>query len=135
MEGAACVAEEGDEASSSSSKFAVRRGMASRRRLLASSLAGGFALLASPPVRAETSTGSRGSGFTRFVHLTDIHLWGRHTAIAGFEAAMESIAALDPAPDFLISGGDHIMDGFGVDRSAARLLWDLYDQNLARHCQ
>ena len=33
----------------------------------------------------------------RIVHLTDVHLCARPSAIAGFEATLESIARLDPA--------------------------------------
>ena len=100
----------------------------SRRRFLAGVAAGAACIGATAEAEAEPS----GGGFTRFVHLTDVHLCRLSGALDGFAAAMDSIRRLDPAPDLIITGGDHIMDAFGAERGVAKAQWDLYAAQLAR---
>jgi 3',5'-cyclic AMP phosphodiesterase CpdA len=102
--------------------------LTSRRKLLTAAAAGAACISAAP---IEPPPPSR-SGFARFVHLTDIHLCALHAALDGFGIAVDAIARLDPAPQFIITGGDHIMDAFGVDRSKARAQWDIYAAQLTR---
>jgi 3',5'-cyclic AMP phosphodiesterase CpdA len=104
--------------------------LTSRRRFLAGAAASAACISAGavePPAVDSTR------GFTRFVHLTDVHLCRARAALEGFAAALDSIRRLDPAPDFIVTGGDHIMDAFGAaDRSRAKVQWDLYASQLAR---
>jgi 3',5'-cyclic AMP phosphodiesterase CpdA len=102
--------------------------LTSRRRFLAAAAAGAACIGAAPVDEPRSRTG----GFTRFVHLTDVHLCQLDAALDGFAAAMDCIARLDPAPQFIITGGDHIMDAFGADRSKAIAQWDLYAAQLTR---
>lgn len=59
-----------------------------------------------------------------FVFLTDIHLQPELNAPDGYKKAIETVNELDP--DFVISGGDQIMDALGVDYERAEVLYDLY---------
>ncbi|MGQ9505812.1 MAG: metallophosphoesterase family protein [Thermogutta sp.] len=89
---------------------------------------------------AQTDSSPSPAGF-RFVHMTDLHLQPELKASEGLAACLEHIQALDPKPDFILTGGDLIMDALeqGEDRSSA--LFDLLkrvfrDNNdiPVRHC-
>lgn len=64
-----------------------------------------------------------------FVFMTDIHLQPEGNAVNGFQAAIDSVNKLDP--DFVITGGDLIMDALGVSYERADSLYNLYDSLLA----
>jgi len=59
-----------------------------------------------------------------FVFLTDIHLQPEHNAVEGFQKAINHINKLNP--DFVITGGDLIMDALDVDYERADSLYKLY---------
>jgi Icc protein len=64
-------------------------------------------------------------GFS-FVFMTDIHIEPGQNAPQGFKQAMDSINLLKP--DFVITGGDLIMDALGQKYSRADSLYNLYGQ-------
>jgi Icc protein len=59
-----------------------------------------------------------------FVFMTDIHLTPERNAVEGFTQAIRSVNNLKP--DFVITGGDLIMDALGQRYSRADSLYDLY---------
>ncbi len=59
-----------------------------------------------------------------FIHFSDIHVQPERGAKEGFLAAIEKMNSLQP--DFVVSGGDLIMDALGEDESRATLLYDMY---------
>jgi len=59
-----------------------------------------------------------------FAFLTDIHLQPELNAQEGFKKAIETVNDIDP--DFVITGGDQIMDALGVAYERAEMLYDLY---------
>jgi Icc protein len=59
-----------------------------------------------------------------FAFLTDIHLQPELNAPEGYKKAIETVNELKP--DFVITGGDQIMDALGVDYERAEMLYDLY---------
>ena len=61
-----------------------------------------------------------------FVFLTDVHLQPELNAEQGFRQAIRTINRMDP--DFVITGGDQIMDALGVSFERADSLYDLYDE-------
>lgn len=65
----------------------------------------------------------RENGF-RFVFMTDIHVQPELRASEGFSAAITKVNQL--SPDFVITGGDLIMDALGQKQSRADSLYDLY---------
>ncbi|MEZ5146214.1 MAG: metallophosphoesterase [Bacteroidales bacterium] len=64
------------------------------------------------------------SEFT-FAFLTDIHVEPERRAMEGFQMAIDTINSL--APDFVITGGDLIMDALAQDHSRADSLYLIYN--------
>lgn len=58
--------------------------------------------------------------------LTDIHLQPERDAVKGFSQALDSVNMLKP--DFLITGGDLIMDALGQSYGRADSLYKLYQE-------
>ncbi|HRK30866.1 MAG TPA: metallophosphoesterase [Tepidisphaeraceae bacterium] len=66
----------------------------------------------------------------RVVHLTDMHVKPEKRAAEGFAAALESLKLLNPQPDFLVTGGDHVMDVLNCTPERANEQWSLYHKTL-----
>jgi 3',5'-cyclic-AMP phosphodiesterase len=64
------------------------------------------------------------NGF-RFVFMTDIHIQPERRGDAGFAAAIDKVNQL--SPDFVITGGDLIMDALNQKYSRADSLYSLYN--------
>src|SRR5690349_14315289 len=106
----------------------------SRRSFLGGSLAAAAAGLWLPSrevVAAEpaVATPEANTGF-RFVHLTDIHVQPELGASEGFAKCLKAVEALDPKPDFILTGGDLVYDCSG-DVNRAHMLFDLYKRVIA----
>jgi len=63
-----------------------------------------------------------------FAFMTDIHLTWERNAIPGFQQAIRSVN--DLKPDFVIMGGDLIMDALAQRYSLADSLYNLYIENV-----
>jgi Icc protein len=61
-----------------------------------------------------------------FVFMTDIHLQPETRADEGFRSAIEKVNELNP--DFVITGGDLIMDALAQTEGRADSLYDLYEK-------
>lgn len=61
-----------------------------------------------------------------FVFMTDIHLTYDRNAIPGFRKAIEKVNTLNP--DFVLTGGDLIMDALNQRYTRADSLYDLYQE-------
>ncbi|MBN1153968.1 metallophosphoesterase [candidate division KSB1 bacterium] len=68
-------------------------------------------------------TSEKGHSF-RFVFMTDIHVQPELNGDAGYRQAVEKVNQLKP--DFVITGGDLIMDALGQSEERARQLYDMY---------
>jgi len=76
-----------------------------RRDLLQSSAAFGLTPLLSP-IGSLLAPKAR----FRFVHFTDLHIQPELGATDGVSLAVKKLLSLKPRPDFVITGGDHVMD-------------------------
>jgi len=65
-----------------------------------------------------------------FVFMTDIHLQPEKNAVEGFEKAIASVNVL--SPDFVITGGDLIMDALAQDFERADMLYNLYKNTIEK---
>jgi len=64
-------------------------------------------------------------GFS-FAFMTDIHLERERQGLEGFQTTIKKVNELKP--DFVITGGDLIMDALGVTYGRADSLYDLYQE-------
>lgn len=96
-----------------------------RRQLL--QYAGAVTPLAILPqgVRARASQSTKPKAF-RFVHLADIHVQRHLRADEGFRRCLQAIHALKPRPEFILTGGDLVMDVTATSEATAKELFDLY---------
>ena len=87
-----------------------------------------FGLLLSPfaqPQSGEKAPNSPDTIFS-FVFMTDIHLQPEKNAVAGFRTAIKKVNEL--SPDFVITGGDLVMDVLGQSYGRADTLFNLYSK-------
>lgn len=98
----------------------------SRRDLLAGGTALGISALARP-VFADPAPPARGF---RFVHFTDIHIQPELSAPEGVALAVKRLRELTPRPDFVLLGGDHVMDLLSVTRERADVQFRLLTEAL-----
>lgn len=61
----------------------------------------------------------------RFAHLTDIHVKPGVIPEAGMAKAFQHVQQLKNQPDFIINGGDLIMDALEADKAKTQTQWDL----------
>src|ERR1041385_8793283 len=66
----------------------------------------------------------------RFVHFTDLHIQPELGAADGVALAVKNVLSLTPRPDFIITGGDHVMDANRVNSPRAKLQFDLLEEAL-----
>ena len=66
-------------------------------------------------------------GFS-FVFMTDIHIMPRRNAIEGFLQAIDTINSLKP--DFVLTGGDNIMDALGQTYEISDSLYNIYEETV-----
>ena len=90
---------------------------------LGAAASAGLAALPQTSIAAEASPRQ-----FRFVHLTDIHLQPELDAERGFRQCIAHVNELRPRPDFVITGGDHLMDALEVDKARTLKLWKMYEE-------
>jgi 3',5'-cyclic AMP phosphodiesterase CpdA len=61
-----------------------------------------------------------------FAFISDIHIKPSEIAEAGMKKALQNINQLEHQPDFIINGGDSIMDALAVDKEKTKIQWDLF---------
>ncbi len=65
-----------------------------------------------------------------FLHLTDMHVQPELRAADGWKQCIAKVNALTPRPDFIITGGDLIMDALAVDADRIEQQWTLFDAGM-----
>ena len=68
----------------------------------------------------------------QFVFMTDLHTMPQLRAGEGVDSCISMINGLNPAADFVITGGDLIMDALNADSARIQEQWALFDQCIAR---
>lgn len=66
----------------------------------------------------------------KFAFLTDIHVQPEQNAIEGFKQAIDTVNKLNP--NFVVTGGDLIMDALEQDYSRSDSLYNIYSE-IAKH--
>jgi Predicted phosphohydrolases len=62
----------------------------------------------------------------RFAHLSDIHLKPGLIPETGMAKAFQHAQGLKPGIDFILNGGDAIMDALEADKEKTQAQWDLW---------
>jgi len=68
----------------------------------------------------------------RFAHLTDIHVKPGLVPEKGMAKAFQHAQNLKPKVEFIINGGDSIMDALEADKAKTQTQWDLYKNILKK---
>ena len=77
----------------------------------------------------------------RFAFVTDVHVKPTEIAEQGMRKAYRHVNALKPSVDFIMNGGDAIMDALNASKEKVQKQWDVWntvlkDENrlLIHHC-
>jgi len=101
-----------------------------RRNFLAAATAAasvvGLPKLAPGSSGQQFSPAQNGANTFRFVHLADMHVQPEQRADKGLIKCLAAVEALEPKPDFILTGGDLVMDVMGTDATRAKMLFGLY---------
>ena len=81
-----------------------------------------------------TEKGGQSHRVIRFAHFTDIHMEPKRNAPQGLAAALKHMQSLDDRPEFLITGGDHVMDSMDANASWAQTQYNTVKQVLEEYC-
>jgi Icc protein len=68
----------------------------------------------------------------RIAHITDIHVKPGAIPEAGMAKALQHVQSLDKKVDFIINGGDSIMDALDADKQKTQVQWDLFKNILKK---
>jgi Icc protein len=68
----------------------------------------------------------------RFAYLTDIHLKPGNVPEAGLTRALQKVQSITPKVEFIINGGDSIMDALEADKTKTKIQWDLFNSILEK---
>lgn len=119
--------------------------MQSRRDILKlASLAGASAMMAGMGQQPAAATPAAATGtpapanseprrLVRLAHITDLHIQTNRRAPQGVAACLQHIAALPDQPDFVMTGGDLINDGYANTEKGTREQFGLLTTALKDH--
>ncbi len=70
----------------------------------------------------------------RFALMTDIHMDVKRNAEKGLASALNHCQNLDDPPDFIVTGGDNIMDAYGTELKYCQKQYDLLQKTVKDNC-
>ncbi len=79
------------------------------------------------PAAGNTNNKKKKKKFTA-AFISDIHVKPLPAAEAGMAKALQNINQLLQQPDFIINGGDCIMDALAADKEKTKTQWDLFNK-------
>lgn len=68
----------------------------------------------------------------RFAHLTDIHVKPGVIPESGMARALQHVQKLQPKVEFILNGGDSIMDALEADKQKTAIQWSLFKNILKK---
>ena len=96
-------------------------------------LKSGMALAAAgllPEIASSNPTGKKRA--IRFAHLSDIHVKPGIIPETGMARALAHVQSLKKKPDFILNGGDAIMDALHADKQSTKIQFDLFSDILRK---
>ncbi|HWB62886.1 MAG TPA: metallophosphoesterase [Chitinophagales bacterium] len=82
------------------------------------------------PPRTEPLPQKGAKRLLRVAHLTDIHVKSDRIAEYGMAAALHAVNGMDDKPDFILSGGDAIMNAAALTKGNIQSQWDTFNSIL-----
>ncbi len=79
------------------------------------------------PIAAGATESAKKSKFS-VAFISDIHIKPSATAEAGMKKALNHINTLKKLPNFIINGGDCVMDALAATKEQAQTQWDLFNR-------
>jgi Icc protein len=79
------------------------------------------------PSVVNANTGHKKSSFT-VAFISDIHVKPTEVAQAGMRKALRHVNSLAEKPDFIINGGDSIMDALEASKEKTQQQWDVWNK-------
>jgi len=79
-----------------------------------------------PAITTANNNSKKKNKFT-LAFISDIHVKPSPVAEAGMKKALQNINQLKSAPDFIINGGDCIMDALAADKEKTTAQWNLFN--------
>ena len=79
------------------------------------------------PSLANAGSAEKKKQFT-IAFISDIHIKALDAAEAGMKRALQTINQMKHQPDFIINGGDSIMDALAADKEKTQIQWDLFNK-------
>lgn len=83
----------------------------------------------------EVPRGRSGQRVARIAHVTDTHIMPERNAEAGVRRMWQQLAAERDRPDFIITGGDHIMHAMDQLKSRVTMLWEMWQRVKREECR
>lgn len=80
--------------------------------------------------QANSSREERSGSDLSVVFLSDVHVKPTEVAESGMRAALRHINASKVRPDFIINGGDAIMDAMAADKASTQAQWEVWNRVL-----
>lgn len=96
--------------------------------LISSALAAGATIL---PNSADVVNTPAKKSF-RFAFISDIHIKPEPVPENGMTRALQNIQNLKPEIDFIINGGDSIMDALAATKESTQRQWDVFHQIMTK---
>lgn len=84
----------------------------------------------SPPLNTEPKRTGAAKRVLRVANLTDIHVKADRVAEYGMAAALHAVNKMDDKPDFIINGGDAIMNAAALAKSTIKDQWNTFNRLL-----
>lgn len=99
--------------------------MERRNFIKASALSGAFLMAC----KTTPVTNSKNAPVSRFVHITDMHLYNNEIPEKGINNLLSAIDNLSYKPDFILNTGDNIMDALKRSKEEVELQWSFWKEN------
>ena len=70
----------------------------------------------------------------RVAHLTDIHVQPQNPAPKAFAQALNDVQNMKDRPDFILTGGDAVMDASSTPKDKVKKDWEVWHSTLKNEC-
>jgi len=105
----------------------------SRRRFVEFAALASAGLLAAPAAGVSPRASAR-RRVARLAHLTDLHIQPELNAERGVAQCLHAVQSIGDRPEFIVTGGDLVMDVFEQKQPRAEALWKILRSTFKNEC-